>query len=90
MMIAQPVNGVGGIGCEWRRLQRTRACNRPGWRGGRSGAAVDGEANVQSRTEPVPIFRRSQRMMIRASSLNIDVTANPRFISKRESAAIGS
>jgi hypothetical protein len=29
-------------------------------------------------------------MMIRASSLNIDVTANPRFISKRKSVAIGS
>ncbi|MCA1400365.1 hypothetical protein [Bradyrhizobium sp. BRP56] len=58
-------------------------------RGGRSGAAVDGEANVQGRTEPVPILRRS-RMTIRVNALTIDVTANPRFISKRKSAAIGS
>ncbi|OMI10269.1 hypothetical protein BSN85_15740 [Bradyrhizobium brasilense] len=73
---AQPVNGG-----EWHwlrmaaRLQGIRARRR----GGRSGAAVDGESNVQSRTEPVSIHRQSQRTMIRVSSLSIVMTTNAHF-----------
>ncbi|MVT66528.1 hypothetical protein GPL21_15630 [Bradyrhizobium pachyrhizi] len=69
---------------------RTPATIRAWQRGGRSSVAVDGEANVQSRTEPVPIQRQSQRTMIRVSSLTIVMTTNAHVDSKRESVAIGS